>query len=335
MNIRKKLGDLNFSEIARQQSAPVTEDSPPAEELGAPPISPRVPIAELAVRGGTALQSERQRLVLLKVDPKRCRPWKYHDRHPSWYTPENCADLIETFPKEGQRQPVLARRIENDPNFDYELIYGMRRRFAAEHCGLPLRLETTDANDKQCAVLMHLENADRQDITAMERALSIARQLKEHVFETQEEMALAKNISPTTMTQYIKAAAIMEHDAIAKLFPDPKVVSVNKAYKLQTRLTDSRCRDLILAAARHLGKTPDKHSPTRLLEMLFTAPDRSKRSDALRKSFNVGKEGKMDLYRNPKGKVTLAFTTGCWTLENASDVVAAVQTAVNELTKEA
>jgi ParB-like chromosome segregation protein Spo0J len=67
--------------------------------------------------------------------------------------------------------------LAGDAQFDYELIYGMRRRFACEYLNSKLKLRVIEADDTRAAVLMHIENADRQDITAMERALSFQAQL--------------------------------------------------------------------------------------------------------------------------------------------------------------
>ena len=106
-----------------------------------------------------------ERANILSVDPKRCRPWKYHNRSNAWYTKERCQDLIDSIVKDGQLEPALARKLTGDPKFDFELIYGMRRRFAAEFTHTKLKIRLTEADDAKAAVLMHIENADRQDIT--------------------------------------------------------------------------------------------------------------------------------------------------------------------------
>ena len=74
---------------------------------------------------------------------------------------------------------------------------------------------------------MHVENADRQDITPMERALSFSRQLRENLFRTQDEMAEAKHLSKGMVSQMVKAAEIMSIDAIARLFPDLTIVPIS------------------------------------------------------------------------------------------------------------
>src|SRR5262249_8187647 len=158
--------------------------------------------------------------------------------------------------KEPQRTPALARRVtDSGSDYEYELVYGMRRRFACEFLNKPLKIEVTTADDQRCAVLMHIENADRRDITPMERAQSCARQTREGLFRTQEEMEEAKNLSKGMMTQLLKAAELLENEVIAQLFPDPTLVPVTVAYKLSAQMTASSAdRERILSAAKHLAK---------------------------------------------------------------------------------
>lgn len=332
MSIRDKFGGSSLAEIAtRAQLKATTPSSGPPQ----PPPEPSpalstgtVPIAEMALRPAKAIQGERITLVI--ADPKRCRPWKYHDRAPSWYTDENCKDLIDTMRVEGQRQPVLARRLTGDPNYDFELIYGMRRRYSAEKVGIPLKIETTTEDDKACAVLMHIENANRKDITPMERAISFHRQMEEGLFETKEEMAAAKGISAGMISQYTKAAELMDHEVLRKLFPDPKNMSVTLAYKLATRLADPASKEIIIAGARHLAKG-ELQPANKVLKLLYDKPDQSKRSSAVRKTYNVGEAGQMAVLRNEKGKITLAFPNG-WSPTEEEAVFATFRKAFKELT---
>ena len=160
----KLFGGMNLSEVAREIKQ--KGDPSPYERS---PTRPVVPAAELALTGRTSPMAERTNIF--SVDPARCRPWKFHDRTAVWYTKERCQDLIDSVVKDGQLEPALGRRVVGDPNFDYELVYGMRRRFAAEFTHTKLKLRVTEADDAKAAILMHAENANRKDITAMERAL--------------------------------------------------------------------------------------------------------------------------------------------------------------------
>lgn len=162
----KLFGGENLANIARAvKDRP--EPTPLEKPTGARPV---LPAAEFALTGRISPELERENIFA--VDPKRVRPWKYHNRTESWYTRERCQDLIDSIAKDGQQEPALARRLKGEAAYDYELIYGMRRRYACELLGKKLKLRVIEADDARAAVLMHIENADRQDITPMERALS-------------------------------------------------------------------------------------------------------------------------------------------------------------------
>src|SRR3984957_10187431 len=121
----KLFGGVNLSDLAKQ----VKQKAEPSPYVNSP-ARPRLAAAELALTGRTAPTYERENV--LSVDPKRCRPWKYHNRGIAWYTKDRCQDLIDSIVKDGQLEPALARKLSGEADFDFELIYGMRRRFAAE-----------------------------------------------------------------------------------------------------------------------------------------------------------------------------------------------------------
>ena len=107
----------------------------------------------------------------------------------------------------------------------------MRRRFACEYTNTKLRVRIIDADDARAAVLMHIENADRQDITAMERAMSFLVQAEAKVFPTQDAMAEALGVSKGQVAKMIKAAQLLKQTAISQLFADKSTVPVEQAYK--------------------------------------------------------------------------------------------------------
>ena len=100
---------------------------------------------------------------------------------------------------------------------------------------------------------MHIENADRQDITPMERAISFQVQAEAKVFPTQEAMAEALGVSKGQVAKMIKAAGLLKHPAILALFPDRSVVPVEQAYKLASLMERPGAKDVVLKAAQNLG----------------------------------------------------------------------------------
>ena len=133
MSNKRLFGGARLGDIAN--SARATGGETAAERTGPQAV---LPTAELALHGRTSPGLTRE--TVLSVDPKRCRGWKYHNRTGAWYTRERCEDLITSIPKDGQQEPALARRVVGDTGFDYELIYGMRRRFACEVTNTKLKV---------------------------------------------------------------------------------------------------------------------------------------------------------------------------------------------------
>jgi ParB family chromosome partitioning protein len=300
----KLFGGMNLSDVAKQ----IKEKGDPSPYENSP-TRPRVPAAELALTGRTSPLAERANI--LSVDPARCRPWKYHNRSNAWYTKDRCQDLIDSIVKDGQLEPALARKLSNDPNFDFELIYGMRRRFAAEFTHTKLKLRLTDADDAKAAVLMHIENADRQDITAMERALSFQQQLEAKIFESQDAMAEAFGLSKAQVSKLLKAAQLMKQGTISQLFADKSAVPVEAAYQLSVLMDRPGAKDVVLKAAQNLlAKGESGRTPAATLKALASSLDRSRHVEPMKREYHVGPSTRMTVTRNPKGKVVLAFPKG-------------------------
>jgi ParB family transcriptional regulator, chromosome partitioning protein len=296
MSSKRLFGGTRLGDIAnsvREQGESTSVERPGTRAV--------LPTAELALQGRTSPGLTRE--TVLSVDPKRCRGWKYHNRTDAWYTRVRCEDLITSIPKDGQQEPALARRLTGDANFDYELIYGMRRRYACEVTNTKLKVRVVEASDSQAAVLMHLENADRQDITPMERALSFQVQLDAKLFPTQ---------SKGQVTKMLKAAQLLGLAPIANLLTDRSSVPMEQAYKLATLMDRPGAKDVVLQAAKNLARRDGEGSrdPRIVLKNLLASLDQSRKLEPIRREYNVGKAGRAILVRNAKGKVTVAFPKG-------------------------
>jgi ParB family transcriptional regulator, chromosome partitioning protein len=297
-----KLGDIAKTVRDRADAAPVASERPASQAV--------LPTAELALQGRTSPGLIRE--TILSVDPKRCRGWSLHNRTDGWYTRERCEDLIRSIPTDGQQEPALARRLKGDPDFDFELIYGMRRRYACEATNTKLKIRVVDVPDMQAAVLMHLENADRQDITPMERALSFHAQLEARVFPTQESLAGALNVSKGQVTKMVKAAQLLALAPVAALFKDRSLVPVEQAYKLASLLDRPGAKDVVLQAAKNLARREEEggRDPRAVLKALLASLDQSRKLEPIRREYNVGRAGRAIVVRNARGKVTVAFPRG-------------------------
>jgi len=320
----KLFGGTNLSDIAR--SVKERGDTSPFDKPGA--ARPVLPAAELALTGRATSDLQRENIYL--VDPKRVRPWAHHNRSAVWYTRERCQDLIDSIAKDEQQEPALARRLKGDPDFDYELIYGMRRRFACEAIGRKLKLRVVEADDIRAAVLMHVENADRQDITPMERALSFQALIDAKVFKAQDALAEAMNLSKGQVSKMLKAAGLLRQGAIGGLFADTSTVPVEQAYKLAALMDRPGAKEIILQAAKNLGRDGQGRGASEILRMLIGSLDRSKKFQPTHKRYNVGAARHVMVSRNAKGKVTLAFVEGLQGVDKA-DALKAMEEILKDL----
>lgn len=324
MSKSKLFGGVNLKDVANQ----VKERGEPSP-LEKSPAQPRLAAAELALQGRS--QPTMAREAILSVDPRRCRPWKYHNRTEAWYTRERCQDLIDSIAKDGQLEPALARRVTGNSDHEFELIFGMRRRFACEVIGQKLKLRVIDADDATAAVLMHIENADRQDITPMERAISFATQVEARVFPTQEAMAAALGVSTGQVAKMIKAAGLLKHPTVAALFPDRSAVPVELAYQVAAVMERPGAKEVVLQAATNLGRKGEGgRRPAEVLKALLASLDRSKKIAPMKREYNVGAAGRVVVTRNPKGKVTFAFPKGIGAKDRES-VIKAVEEILKDL----
>ena len=197
-----------------------------------------IPAAEL-ITGRQSTRNEKIRKIPVReINPKLCRPWKYHNRDNLWLNQDKCSDLIVSIVNNGQMDPGLVREID-DPVYKYEIIYGVRRWFACSQIpNQKFLAKVTCATDKECMVLMHVENADSQDISEFERAYSFKLQFESGAFKNQTEMAKAFGITQSMISKSIRAASILDNKIIGELLINKLEIAIRDAYKLATLMSE-------------------------------------------------------------------------------------------------
>ncbi len=116
------------------------------------------------------------------------------------FSESEIASLSESLKEHDMLQPILVR-IVNDK---YQLISGERRLRAAIQAGwktIPARVR--EADDRLVAELAIVENLQRKDLNAIEKALSFRRYLNEHQ-ATQEELAGRLKIDRSTIANLMR-----------------------------------------------------------------------------------------------------------------------------------
>jgi ParB family chromosome partitioning protein len=114
--------------------------------------------------------------------------------------------LAESLKEHQQLQPILVRRVGER----YQLISGERRLRAAVFAGLPtIRAEVRVADDRLVAELAIIENLQRKDLNAIEKALSFKRYITEHKC-TQDELAQRLKIDRSTIANMMRLLELPE-----------------------------------------------------------------------------------------------------------------------------
>ena len=155
---------------------------------GVAPARPSLPTdSVLASRSSTLADLASGKMVnerTMWVSAARCRPWAHHNRSQAWLNATTCADLIDSFQAEGrQRLPAIVRRLRDDPDFDYEIIAGVRRHWtvlwlnAHNYPDFEFLVTIQPLTDEEAFRLADIENRARQDLTDLERARDYSKAL--------------------------------------------------------------------------------------------------------------------------------------------------------------
>ena len=201
------------------------------------------------------------------VSPFKCRMWDMHDRLGEEVTPASCALLITSMNRNGQKQPALARRIPRDGEYEYELIYGARRLFAARRLGVQLLVELRQIDDRAALIEMDIENRVRMDISAYERGVSYKRWLREGHFANQLEIAKSLGVSETQISRLLRFSELPA--AVVAAFESPRDIREEWAVVLAKRCRDSAARESLVRRARSCAALTPRPGIQQIYEALI------------------------------------------------------------------
>jgi ParB family transcriptional regulator, chromosome partitioning protein len=197
-----------------------------------------------------ASAGKRKQVSILSVDPKRCKLWKYHNRIQEYLTEISCADIIESMKVRGQEQPAIAREIKGNPEYDFEIIYGSRRRFSCAYLGRDLDIILTDEDDKTCAARMDIENRAREDISDYERARDYKKWLENGLFSTAVDLAKHIGITKAYVSNFLKLTALPKQ--VIAAFTSPLDIKPYHAIEIMRVLDQPQFKEKVLRKAREL-----------------------------------------------------------------------------------
>jgi len=276
------------------QTASAAEAKEPASEAAVTTFNAQAPRVPAGVIGATQrtlsdIREERDRLQAIvdagaagvaEIDADLIDPSPFPDR-----LPDDDVTAFDAFKRsiaeDGQRVPVQVRPHPQQAG-RYQVIYGHRRVRAAQDLGIPVKAFIRQLSDNDLVVSQGLENASRQDLSWIERA----------VFARQMESAGIR-------ARDIRGALSLDDPELAKMrsvwrsVPGEIIVAIGRAPKI------GRPRWLELAGA--LDGAPDKVARAR--ETLSADKVREQPSDlrfqlvlaALSGSQKAGEKASLDL----------------------------------------
>lgn len=268
--------------MARKQSdylaALLAEDSPAPKDSGLIRLNPHAgreegpdraqERAQDRVRGTTLLgresalarvaSGEVRQVTQLLLDPARVKVWEGNARSYRHLSEESCRELIDSILAEGgQKVPALVRRIEGDPDHDYEVIAGTRRHWsiswlrANHYPDMQFLAQVAQLDDEAAFRLADLENRARTDVSDLERARNYRVALASHYGNHQTRMAERLKLSKGWLSKMLKIATLP--DQLVDAFASPADLALKSAYLLAQLLDDPDAEPAILATAERLA----------------------------------------------------------------------------------
>jgi ParB family chromosome partitioning protein len=189
------------------------------------------------------------------VDPARCRPWRLHNRDLDHLNEETCRDLIDAFlSAKKQRIPAIVRRLQNDPDHDFEIIAGVRRWWTVQwlrdhhHPDFEYLVTIQHVSDEEAFRVSDIENRSRKDISDWERAKEYMRALQEFYDGSQSEMAEHLKISRSWLSRLLDVARLPPE--IVAAFADTHDITVRVARDIKPLTGDAGALALMTREAK-------------------------------------------------------------------------------------
>ena len=190
------------------------------------------------------------------VDPTICRMWEHHNRRYDLLNEDRCRDLIDGFIAQGgQEFPAIVRKLDGDPDYQYEVICGARRHWtvnwlrAHNYPDFKFLIEVRELTDEAAFRLSDVENRDKKDISDYERACDYAKAL-ELYYPTQKDMARRLEVSAAWLSRYLSLASLPQW--LCEAFGDVTALKVEHARTLTPLLKDRAIRRKVEKAAKDL-----------------------------------------------------------------------------------
>lgn len=183
---------------------------------------------ELPVASPPAERAKTTRVSLL-LAPSTVRPDGVNPRDFEKLDTKSCKELMEMIAAVGQLAPVLVRPLADDPQYEYQLVYGARRLWSVlelNRLGHDIKLiaEVDALNDQEAARAADAENRGRLGISAYERGVFLKHQLDRVYGGKQSTLAEAMNLDTALVSRLLNLAEWP--DELLKAFGDARQVTL-------------------------------------------------------------------------------------------------------------
>ncbi|MEM6329379.1 MAG: ParB/RepB/Spo0J family partition protein [Planctomycetota bacterium] len=316
MSNQRRLGRGLEALLGRSLEEPTGATPPPAAATPAAgqPGGPTPAVADPAVmsRDGDG----QLWLDLGVIRPNPHQPRKHFDEG-------EIADLADSIREHGVLQPLVVRQTGEG----YELIAGERRLRAAQAAAwerVPVQLRAV--TDQQMAELAIVENVQRKDLNALEKAASFQRYLQEYDC-TQEDLARRIHIDRSTIANLIRLLELPDEvkamlnagdltqghaRALLPLGEEADQVALAQQIKrerLSVRATEQEVQNRVHALDDDLLRIVGEDGVSRTADGPPAPSSRSQQLAALEQELQTAVGTKVALQQNAKGKgkITLHF----------------------------
>lgn len=234
---------------------------------------------------------EVRQVTQLLLDPSKVRIWPGNARAYTHLSEENCRELIDSIIAEGgQKVPAVVRRVDDDPQHEFEVIAGTRRHWSISwlrnhsYPDMQFVAQVAQLDDEAAFRLADLENRARKDVSDLERARNYATALVDHYGSHMTRMAERLKLSKGWLSKMLKVASLPND--IIDAFASPADLQLKPGYALAQAFDDRNAAKAITAAARAMAREQEERQRVNLppypsadvLRRLLDAPSAASRS---------------------------------------------------------
>ena len=156
--------------------------------------------------------------IVVELDPEKLEPSFISDRLAPIDDPQY-RQLVESIRKDGQALPILVRPHPNQVGI-YQIAYGHRRWHAARELAIKVRAIIQALTDAELVIAQGKENAERRNLSFIERAL-FAANLESGGFD-RATINAALAVHTTEVSRLLTVAAAIPAAIVTSIGPAPK-----------------------------------------------------------------------------------------------------------------